>query len=241
VSLWVGHANVHNNLPAVRELLAAGRRRTRYGLDSAGINEGHRILDDLADLDGFRLEVGRAFENPRAGETPLLTARRHPSIGSGAFRIARESVPDRVAGLPRVATVSTYTHRDTAVGDVAHVNVHLHWIGPAADHPEVDRVVETAAASRALIRLVAFLDSLDLAVVVTGDVNVRRRVDTPGWLDPWEAFERAGLKARTVGPLDAVAWSPRLLELERLDVIPADELGSDHPGAIARFEGRRHG
>lgn len=220
--LRVAHGNVHNKLGPARIL-------TRAACDSIGYNEAWRLIPELRLLNGYTLLEAEGVPDPRSAETPILLRRRRRRLGHLTMKLADASTPERVAP-ERWINVALYQH---PVGPVAHVNLHLHWIGPAHDRPGVARVEKTDEAGDRLLRLLRYLDWEGFARVVTGDVNIRRQAETPGWRSAWEVFEQAQLRARRVGPLDAIAWDPERLDLRQLDVIPADETATNHPMLIA--------
>lgn len=234
----IGAGNVKHNIGAVR-LLA------RRDCDSIGLGEAWRLARDRRlDLPGYRVLDAGDPPDPRSNETPMMLARGRRDLGELAMMLQRQSTPIKVAP-ERWARVALYGHPQAAAAGcrgIAHVNVHLHWIGPAADRPDptdVDRVRAYHDGARRLRRLIRFLRLDGFAVVVTGDVNVPESTRSPGWLTAWEACRQAGLTMRTIGHLDAFAWDDVQLQLQRLDVIPRERFGSDHPGTVAELTGRR--
>ena len=223
--LTIGHANAHNNPTAARVLRS-------HGCDSIGLNEADRLVDRLVNARRYRtLRVEHARDR-RAAETPIQVRRTLEHLGSLQLLISEASAPRRVAP-DRWLTAAMYEHPD--VGPVAHVNVHMHYVGRANDNPRTHRIREYDDGADALLDVCGLLGAQGFATVVTGDVNIPRGTSSPGWETAWETFVAAGFAARQVGRLDAVAWDPRRLELVDLEVLSAQEIDSDHPGAVAKF------
>lgn len=232
----IGAGNVKQNIGAVRLLV-------RRDCDSIGLNEAWRLVNGRRlTFPGYReLSAGHP-PDPRSLETPMLVARGRRDLGELGFQLQRESTPERVAP-ERWARVALYGHPQAAVAGargIAHVNVHLHWIGPAADRQDpttVDRVRAYSEGAHRLRRLLRYLQVEGWARVLTGDVNVPEDKRSPGWLTAWEAAESQGLTMRPIGHLDALGFDPELLDLQKLDVIPRERFGSDHPGTVAELTG----
>lgn len=223
--LTIGHGNVHNRL-------GPARRLARADCDSIGLNEAQRLIADLRLLNGYRLLDSEGTADPRSRETPMLVSRKVRNLGQLQLRIADASTPERVAP-ERWATVAMYEH--PTIGPVSHTNLHLHWIGPAHDRPNADRVQKTHDAAVRVRRLLDWQQREGFARVVTGDVNIPEDRRSPQWLTAWEAFAQAGLEARSIGKLDAIAWDPAELRLLDLDVIGKRQSATDHPMLIAQL------
>lgn len=225
MTLVIGHANAHNSPTAARVLRARG-------CDSIGLNEADRLVDRLVNVRRYRTVHVQHGRDRRAAETPIQVRRTLEHLGAMQLLIADASTPRRIAP-DRWLTAAMYEHPD--VGPVAHVNVHLHYVGAAHDNPRVGRIRENDEAADALLDVCGMLTAQGFATVVTGDVNIPRTTSSPGWDTAWETFTAAGFAARQVGRLDAVAWDPRRLAIRSLDVLPAKRIRSDHPGAVATF------
>lgn len=205
---------------AVRALLKSGP-------DSAGINEGYRIIPLLKLRRRYRVFHGEGGREPRGFlDTPILTRRELPSLGTMALRISERAAPLKLAP-DRWVTVSCFDH---PVGQVAHVNLHPN-AAVMGRQEEVPRVREYAESMDTLDRLLGFLEEEGFLCVVTGDLNFRpepRARRAPH--SPYEVFARHKLTFRNEG-LDVIAW-PRQLRAARARVLTKDRTGSDHPGLL---------
>lgn len=220
-TLTIGHANVLSSNPTPRRALKAIHSA---GADSFGLNEGYRLVPQLKAWRDYRLTVNN---NPgRAQETPLLTRGRHPSFGQMCILIA-DGVPavSRLAP-PRWATVDLYEH---PLGDVAHINVHLH---AGVLHGQLEAVLRDYAQSvKNLGGLIELVRDHDCIPIVSGDVNLTTASKAQPY-SPHALLERLGLEYWTQG-LDLIAWPKRRLELKSKRLIPQTQTGSDHPFMVA--------
>lgn len=195
--------------------------------DTIGINEGYRIIPLLRARRGYRVFYGEGGREPRGyKDTPILTRKTLPSLGTMALRVSERAAPLKLAP-DRWVTVSCFEH---PVGPVAHVNLHPNAAVQGRDE-DVGRVREYAESMATLDRLLGFLSGEGFLPVVTGDVNYRpepRARRAPH--SPYEVFARHRLTFRNKG-LDVVAW-PRELRLARAEVLTRDRTGSDHPGLL---------
>ncbi len=231
----IGAGNVKQQRGPVRQL-------TRKACDSIGLNEAWRLAagGQLAFPSYRTLTAGEPADR-RAEGTPMLVSRDRRDLGELAFQIADPSRPDRIAP-ERWARVALYGHpeaTEAGLRGVAHVNIHLHYIGLAYDKPDNHRVEQYDESARRLRRLLHYLKGEGFGRVLTGDVNIPEDRPSPGWLTAWEAGTQAGLTMKPVGNLDAFGYDADRFELHQLHVIPRERFGSDHPGTVAELRGRK--
>lgn len=222
-TLTIGHANVLSSNRTPRRALAAIRNS---GADSFGLNEAYRLVPRLEKWTGYRVTVNSL--SGRAQETPLLTRGRHPAIAEVAVLIA-DGVPavSRLAP-PRWATLSLYEH---PLGDIAHINVHLHAGVIGGKLEAVIKDYEQSIAN--LGGLIQFARDHDCQPIVSGDVNLPAHIDRS--YSPHELFRRYGLDYWAEG-LDVIAWPRRRFVTSRRRVIPQHQTGSDHPFMLATLK-----
>lgn len=197
--------------------------------DTVGINEGNRIIPLALKRRGYREFHGTGSANDRRGpkDTPILTRKLWPSLGSMALQVSEQAAPVRLAPA-RWITVSCFRH---PVGPVAHINLHPN--AAVMDREEtVPRVREYRESMESLDRLLGFLSREGFMTVVTGDVNFReqRPARRPSF-SPYEVFARHKLHHRNDG-LDVIAWPRAELRLVRSTVLARARTGSDHPGLL---------
>lgn len=209
--------NVHSRADGI-DLLVKGKPL------AAGASEA-QLPAYVKRVPGYRSFFGgEGHPSDRWADTVVMRRQRGTvHHGCQGLLLSRAVEPERVSGLPRFASAALF---GCSLGPLAVVSLHLHWIGPAADNPEEPRVEETDEGMHKLIAYLRFLGNVGYQVVVGGDLNVPEEERTPGWMDPWEAFDMLGYKTVDRWRLDGAALSPGL----RLASATTLQGLHDHPG-----------
>lgn len=230
VFVRVGHLNIWSANKSLGRALQVVKDSRCH---SFGLNEAGRVVPDLRTWRDWRLVVGRPGPNEetrRGGwDTPIVTRDELLPLGEMSLRIS-----ERVAASARVAPDRWLAGSffESPVGPVAHLNVHLN--AAVKDQPDTRaRVVEYSESVESLSRAVAFLRAEGFSVVVSGDVNYAESWRETDW-SPYVLFGSLGFDWRSVG-VDVIAWSPDLVAVSPLRIVPKSETGSNHPGLIQKL------
>lgn len=235
-SARVGHVNTDGNMRGLR--LLANRDRN---LMAFGGCEMDRVMDDFpkGGIRGFEHFFGGEGNPDRRALDTAVFRRRSTTVHRGwmGALLSEESTPEKVAGLPRFISGSLFFSEELEM-DIAFWELHNHWIGPAHDNPDADRVRETDQGMHRLHRLLAGVEGMGYANIVVGDFNVPPNVSTPGWFSPWEVMQRLdyrlvpGRRKNAKGlRIDGAGVSKRL-RIPEVEVLSKEEVRSDHPGFI---------
>jgi hypothetical protein len=219
-TLRFGYANVQSKARGAKHMAAQGFD----GLVTVETNG----LEDLQ-LEGYTpFYGGRGHPDRRSHDTCVWRRNDHVQIGVLGYRVARPSEPERIAGLPRFASCQILG--GTGLGlPVALWGLHLHYIGKAYDEPATDRVAKTSEGMDNFLILLDAFESMGIANVVLGDMNVPRTRSTEGWQSPWDVFDALNFTVFDYG-IDGGGISPKL-RLVTWDKIPMARFRTAHDGA----------
>lgn len=221
---------VSANTPAkMRNKGRAKRLLRELRADSIGLQEGQGLLPALP-IRGYRVLYDRDSRDQRRGakDTIVLTRNSHHSLGTLTLQASEEVSPTRFAP-DRWITASCYEH---PMGPVAHVNIHPNaTVMNRVDSAPIVR--EYAEHSVALDHVLSLYRDEGFIVVVTGDLNWRRKAKAAH--SPYEVFAAHKLRVVSHG-IDAIAF-PREFRADH-STVPKYRTGSDHDWLYARLHRR---
>lgn len=224
-----GHANVKSNWRGIKTM-------SNQDCLAFGTSETNRLKSRVATLGSYESFFGGLdHPNRRRDDTAVFRQKRLIHTGAMGLLIAEPSSPAKMAGMPRFASMMSF--QVPGIGIMALWEIHLHWIGPAVNDPDVDRVHKTSEGMDRLFHLLKGSEAAGIKNMVVGDFNTRQEADTPGWDDAWDILQALKFKTLAHG-IDGVGISPKLEYVGGLDIITKKQLGSDHDGFTYRVRSR---
>lgn len=229
MAVRVGHINAHNHENTLRQAL-------RWNTHSLGTDETGKIeptvINELERITGYTsFHIPGAATPQRSSLSTRVFVRNDLTVTGGVGMLAADkSTPVKIApnrwlyGVGFVVKGQKY----------AHVEFHNHAIVDGRT-TAVDRVKEHRDGLDVLRATLRYLDALDYATVLTGDLNTRDDAKSVGWEDAGEMFRAMGLQYVDIG-LDWVVWNPTRLRNPDLERFTRGEMGTDHPSFVAEFE-----
>jgi hypothetical protein len=212
-------------LAAVNRLIAKAKVKFRWVPDVIAFQEARFVLDQLALVEGYTLQVSRTDEAGR--ELAVLLRDRLKCLGTEYTRAA-DGTGSGVFDHPRGIFVVKYLKRRRKV---ALVNTHMGLVPKVDTDHTSDAAKQHAAHARLVASKVAELKAAGFLVFVTADAN-----SVGKWpLSLPAVLAQAGLQL-SQNHIDVVASDPSRVGAAEVLVIPQTVIESDHDAVVIQVQ-----
>ena len=229
-------ANLYVNNPTINRDL---KTLMRQGADSIGICEGYSFIEELKEIEGYRLIHAKpSGRGPQ--DVPILISEEMKILDQGSIRACNPSTPLKIAPARWITWVE-FKKDDTKW---VHFNTHCHAALQDRDNgrimDELDRVKE---AQKHMVKLEEMIEARrknGFKVLVTGDFNYRTYNDRKFKLwkhSPQLTFRRCQMNFANAG-VDYIGYSGGF-ERTMFTSVGTDKTGSDHPWLVLTLRRRK--